>query len=115
MVAGAGNSALIYTQKERPAVIDYTDAKPIKPTGAVQEISAERFLLRKEYGRRKLDAKRFDCDVVLIGGKRSRNGSKTLKPAGFDFQPEEAICGIGIQFRYKLHGLSFRLKAQLGR
>ena len=107
-------SGLVRTHEEHPVVVHNADAKPVKPTGATKEVSAECRILSEKDNRRKLNAKRLNGDLVLIGCERSSHGPKTLKPAGFNFQSEnlgvlalkDAMRGAGIQFRQEIDRLA---------
>jgi len=50
-------SRLVRTYEEHPVVVHNADAKPLKPTGATKEVSAECRILSEKDNRRKLDAK----------------------------------------------------------
>ena len=108
------HSGLVRTHEEHPVVVHNADAKPVKPTGAAKEVSAECRILGEKDNRRELHAKRLNCDLVLVCGKRSSHGSKTLKPAGLNVQPKQlsvlafkdAMRGASIQFRQEFHRLS---------
>ena len=107
-------SGLVRTHEEHPVVVHNADAKPVKPTGAAKEVSAECRILGEKDNRRKLNAKRLNGDLVLIGCERSSHGPKTLKPAGFNFQSEDlgvlalkdAMRGAGIQFSQQIDRLA---------
>ena len=94
-------SGFVRTHEEHPVVVDNSDAKAVEPTGAAKEVPAECRILGEEDDRRKLNAKRMNCDHVLMGCKRSSHGPKTLQLAGFNFQSqnvgvltlEDAVCG----------------------
>ena len=106
-------SGLVRTDEEHTVVVHNADSKPVKPTGAAKEVSAECRVLGEKDNRRKLNAKGLNGDLVLIGCERSSHGPKTLKSAGFNFQSEDlgvlalkdAMRCAGIQFRQEFHRL----------
>jgi hypothetical protein len=109
-----GQSGLVRSDEELPVVVHNADSKPVKPTGAAKKVSAECRILGEKDNRRKLNAKRLNGDLVLIGCERSSHGPKPLKPAGFNFQSQDlgvlalkdAMRGAGIQFRQEIDRLA---------
>jgi hypothetical protein len=97
---------LVRAHEEQAVVVDNGDAKAVKPTGAAKEVPVEYGVLGKEDGRGKLDTKRLNCDLVLLGCKRPSHGPETLKAAGIDVHSKhlsvlalkDAMCGARIQF-----------------
>jgi len=97
---------VVRAEEEHPVIVDNADAKAVKPTGPAKEVPVECWILSEEGNRGELDVERLNCDLVLIGGKRSSHGPKTLKPARFYgqtqhlsvFALEDAICSARIQF-----------------
>ena len=110
----ANSSGFVRAQEEHTVVVDNGDAKAVKPTGPAKEVPAEYWILGEEDNRRKLDAKRLDCDLVLIGCERSRHRPETLKSAGLDIQSkhlsvlalEYAMCSARIQLGCEFDRLS---------
>jgi flavin reductase (DIM6/NTAB) family NADH-FMN oxidoreductase RutF len=117
----ANSSGIVRAQEEHTVVVDNGDAKAVNPTGPAKEVPAEYWILGEEDNRRKFDAKRLDCDLVLIGSERSHHRPETLKPAGLDIQSkhlrvlalEYAMCGARIQLGYEFDRLSPNAKRAL--
>jgi hypothetical protein len=108
------SSGLVRTHEEHPVVVHNADAKLVKPTGAAKEVSAECRILGEKDSRRKLNAKRLNSDLVLIGCERSSHGPKTLKPAGFNIQSECSVQQMTGQVESGSSGQNRRSSAFIG-